>query len=488
VSLLRDTGALLGEPRAITHPVRFYEKGERPLEIVTSRQWFIPTLPHRERFLALGDAIEWHPPHMAHRYRAWVEGLNVDWSISRQRYFGVPFPVWYPVGADGTVDHDHPLVPDESRLPIDPSTDVPDGYAQDQRAAPGGFVGDPDVMDTWATSSLTPQIAGGWVDDEDLFSRVFPMDLRPQGPEIIRTWLFSTVVRSDFEHGVLPWRHAMINGWVLDPDRKKMSKSSGHVSTPMELLSSIGADGIRYWAASGRPGTDTKEDLGQLKDGRKLAVKVLNATKFVLGRLGDGPAPGPEACTEPVDRDLLAQLAALVDEATTAFDRFDYARALERTERFFWRFCDDYLELVKVRAYGEDGAASRSARATLALALSVLLRLLAPILPFATEEAWRWHHDASVHVAAWPTRDELAGGSGSGVLDAVSDVLGAVRREKSAAKASMRAPVAAVTVHGPAERRTAIEAARTDLMDAGVIERLELVDGEDAVVVELATT
>ena len=366
VGQLRASGALIGDPRPILHPVKFYEKGERPLEIVTSRQWFVATLRMRDRLVELGEQIDWLPPHMQHRYRTWVDGLNTDWSISRQRFFGVPFPVWYPIADDGGVDYDHPIVAPEDRLPVDPSSDVPDGYDAAQRGEPGGFVGDPDVMDTWATSSLTPEIAGGWVDDADLFERVFPMDLRPQGPEIIRTWLFSTVVRSELEFGVLPWRHAMINGWVLDPDRKKLSKSSGHVTTPMGLLEEIGSDGVRYWAASGRPGTDTAEDLGQMKVGRRLAVKVLNATKFVLGRLGEAEVPGPSAAIEPIDRDLLAGLATLVDESTSALDRFDYARALERTESFFWGFCDDYLELVKVRAYGaDDAAATRSARATL---------------------------------------------------------------------------------------------------------------------------
>ncbi len=249
-------------------------------------------------------------------------------------------------------------------------------------------------MDTWATSSLTPQIAGRWVDDPDLWSRVFPMDLRPQGPEIIRTWLFSTVVRSHYEHGSLPWANTTINGWILDPDRKKMSKSKGNVVTPMPLFDQYGTDAVRYWAISARPGVDTAFSEDQMKVGRRLATKLLNVTKFVLGFLGDGTAPDPAAVGEPVDRGMLALLDATIAEATTAFEGFDYARALERTETFFWWFCDDYVELVKGRAYGgrgPDGAAS--ATAALAIALAALQRLLAPMLPFATEEAWSWSHD-----------------------------------------------------------------------------------------------
>ena len=486
VDSLRDAGFLIGELRPITHPVKFYEKGERPLEIVTSRQWFVRTLEHRDELLARGEQLHWHPDFMKHRFSSWVEGLNVDWNISRQRFFGVPFPAWYPMDEHGDIVFDTPLLPRLDELPIDPSSDTPEGYHADQRNQPGGFVGDPDVMDTWATSSLTPQIAGHW--GTDLFERVFPMDLRPQAHEIIRTWLFSTVVRSHFAHDSLPFTNALISGWVLDPDRKKMSKSVGNVVTPMPLLQSHGADALRYWAASGRPGTDTAIDEAQMKNGRRLAIKMLNASKFALGRLADHSPTSVADVTVALDRDLLAQLAGVINEASAAFARFDYARALERTESFFWSFCDNYVELVKTRAYRDEDAASRSARATLSLTLSALQRLLAPVLPFVTEEVWRWWHNESVHRAAWPTIAELGDApAATGVYEAVNEVIEAVRREKSTAKVSQRRAVSDLTIAAPAEFLERVRNGAADLVDAGAIEAINYHEAESlSVTVTLA--
>ncbi len=487
VDLLRESGDLVGDPRPITHPVKFYEKGDRPLEIVTSRQWFIRVLEHREDLMRMGRELRWHPATMRARYESWVQGLNTDWLISRQRFFGVPIPLWYPLDDQGDPVYGEPLTPPESRLPIDPSTDVPDGYREEQRGVPGGFAGDPDIMDTWATSSLTPHIACRWADDADLFERTFPMDLRPQGPEIIRTWLFVSVVRSRAEHGDLPWSDAMINGWVLDPDRKKMSKSKGNVVTPMSLLQQYGSDAVRYWADSGRPGTDTAFDEGQMRIGRRLAIKVLNASRFTLSRLGH-----EGAITAALDRAMLAELGSLVDEATTAFEGYDYARALERTESFFWSFCDDYLELVKGRAYGGQGEeAAASANQALTLALSTLLRLFAPFLPFVTEEVWSWWKEGSVHRAPWPRADELRGPAGADadplLLDVASAVLGEVRKAKTVAQASMRADVARAVVRDTPERIAALVAVINDVCDTGRITELVVAESESfAVEVTLA--
>jgi valyl-tRNA synthetase len=444
VEQLRQSGDLIGEPRPITHPVKFFEKGDRPLEIITSRQWFIKTMEFREELLARGRELKWHPDYMRHRFENWVNGLTGDWCVSRQRFFGVPFPVWYPVRGDGSLDYGRPIVPDESRLPIDPSTDVPEGYAEDQRGKSNGFAGDPDVMDTWATSSLTPQIAGGWLDDAGLFARVFPMDLRAQAHDIIRTWLFTTVLRSHLEHDSLPWAHTALSGFITDPDRKKMSKSKGNVVTPSGLLQEHGSDGVRYWAASARPGADTIFEAAQMKVGRRLAIKILNAARFALMQ---AEPRGP--ITEPLDRGMLTALARLVDESTEQLEAYDYARVLERTETFFWGFCDDYLELVKGRRYGDFGAeGAASANSAMLVALSTLMRLFAPFLPFVTEEVWSWWRPGSVHNARWPTSAEVVasiGGADPGSLvvrEATQSALAEVRRVKSLLKKPTKAVIA----------------------------------------------
>ncbi|KRF24468.1 valine--tRNA ligase [Phycicoccus sp. Soil803] len=475
VAALRESGDLDGEPTPTQRKANFYERGEKPLEIVTSRQWYIRNggrdADLNAEMIERGRQVDFHPAFMRARFENWVSGLNGDWLVSRQRFFGVPIPVWYPLDDQGEPVWDKQLVPSEDQLPVDPAAQAPEGYDESQRGQAGGFVGDPDIMDTWATSSLTPQIAGRWRDDPELFAGVFPMDVRPQGHDIIRTWLFSTVVRSHFEFGSVPWRNAALSGWILDPDRKKMSKSKGNVVTPEDVVKEHSTDAVRYWAASGRLGADAAYDTGQMKVGRRLAIKILNATKFALS-FGEVDGDLAAAVTNPLDRAVLAQLGDVVTKATAGFEAWDHTRALEVSETFFWTFCDDYLELVKDRAYGGQGdGEAASARAALRIALDVLLRLFAPMLPYVTEEAWSWWHEGSVHRAPWPTAADAAAGDGGdpALLAAVGEALAGVRKAKSEAKVGMRAEVASIVLAGPGGWTDHVRLAETDLRAAGRI-------------------
>ena len=495
---LKETGDMDGEPKPTMRMTNFYEKGDKPLEIVTSRQWYLENGGTNKalnvELIERGKELNFHPDFMRV-------------LISRQRFFGVPFPLWYPLDANGEPDYSNPLTPSEDRLPIDPTIDVPEGYSEDQRDQPNGFMAEPDIMDTWATSSLTPQIVTKWAEpgeeNERFFKSTFPMDLRPQGQDIIRTWLFSTIDRADLENHCLPWANATLSGWILDPDHKKMSKSKGNVVVPNKPIEQFGADAVRYWAASARLGLDATYDEGQMKIGRRLAIKLLNATKFALaiGRedenhhVGEGATASwdPKDVTEPLDRAAMAKMAKVVYDATESLNNYEHSKALETIEDFFWQFCDDYIELVKNRAYGTAEStgvepspqAVKSARTTLGLGLDAFARLLAPFLPYTAEEVWSWMHagEGSVHHAPWPkpiTYATAAFKASPELLTQAGAALTALRGIKSKAKVSMKTPILSVMLNVNDELHDALAPALGDIAEAArVTGRISLQKASD---------
>src|SRR5579863_4555704 len=449
--VLHGQAPLEREPAPIEHPVKFFEKGDQPLEFISTRQFFVRLLDKKPMLLEAGDRIQWHPEFMRHRYRIWTENLAFDWAISRQRYFGVSFPVWYALDATGEPDYENPIVAEESSLPLDPADTAPPNFNEDQRGKPGGFVAEDDVFDTWFTSSLTPMIASGWGEDPARFGSLFPMDLRPQSHEIIRTWAFYTIVKAMLHEGEIPWKNVAISGWILDPDRKKMSKSRGNVITPMHLLDEYGSDAVRYWAACAGLGSDTTFDVNVLKVGKRLVTKLFNASKFVLGKEG---TPGP--IVYPMDRVFLLRLRDLVRSATRHFENYEHQQALAETERFFWTaFTDSYIEMSRARTLGTYGAeAQGSALATLQIALGVFLRLFAPFLPYITDEAWSWTYAEqtgrqSIHVSAWPSDSdfpELSEEGNEGIFDVAMEALYAINKSRTGAGVSSAREIKTATL------------------------------------------
>ncbi len=491
VELLRETtgsatgtGApLQAEPRPIEHAVKFYEKGDNPLEILPSRQWFIRLLDKKAALLEKGSQIAWHPPHMQHRFRDWTENLSLDWCISRQRYFGVPIPVWYPLDAQALPDYDNPIVATPEQMPVDPMTDLPGGYEESQRGAPHGFSGEADIFDTWFTSSLTPQIGSGWVLDPERHRKLFPADVRPQSHEIIRTWAFYTIAKAMLHEDKVPWHHVTISGWILDPDRKKMSKSQGNVVTPLPLIEQFSADAVRYWAANARLGADTALDESVFKVGKRLITKLWNASKFVLSQEG---SPGP--VTNELDRAFLADLEQLVLRTTQDFEAFDFARAMQETEQFFWtRFTDTYLELAKTRARDEaDTAGQASAVTTLRFGLKTLLRLFAPFLPYVSEEIWSWIFAAEtgspfIHAASWPTANEfseVAAPAEPSSFDTAIAALAAINKAKADAEVSVGREVERLVIVARAESLERLRPVLRDVLQAARCHGHQLMSAE----------
>ena len=485
-TLLEAEGVMKRDPEPIDHMVKYYEKGSRPLELISARQWFVRLLDKKSMLLEKAREVRWHPEYMLHRFVAWTEGLQYDWCISRQRFFGVPIPVWLPLDESLEAIYDSPIFPQEEQLPTDPMVDTPPGYSETDRNRPGGFIGERDILDTWFTSSLTPLIASGWFGNKD-DRPALPMDLRPQGHDIIRTWAFYTIAKAALHCDSIPWRRIAVSGWVLDPNRKKLSKSVGNASTPDGSIERFSADGMRYWSATSRLGVDTAIDEGGMKTGLRLVTKIYNASKFVLSLHGPETIDGL-IISEPIDRSFLAALSLIVSTARADMEQFEYTRALEAIESFFWRgFTDTYIELVKSRAKGENVDLARSASAILSLrlGLDILLRLFAPFLPFVTEHVWQWdfaslRQEPSIHRAGWPTLSDFDDYdlTDDAAFQLASECLGLIHKAKTTSGKSVGAAVISLELSRPEEKTALLETVRKDLMAAGRISNLEISTGK----------
>ena len=485
-SVTGDKKPLIDLPRQINHQVRYYEKGDNPLEYLTTRQWFVRLLDKKNELINSGKSISWHPSFMYKRFENWTENLNSDWCISRQRYFGVPIPVWYPLDEKNIPDYDRPILPNEDELPIDPQISVPYGYTESQRNIPGGFIAEEDVFDTWFTSSLSPQIVTKWGDDDDETKELFPMDIRPQSHEIIRTWAFYTIAKALLHNSNIPWKNIVISGWVLDPDRKKMSKSKGNVVTPIESIDKFGSDSVRYWAASFRLGADATNDESIFKVGSKLVNKIFNASKFVLSHSAEG-----QKITNDLDKSFLFELKKTCDISTKAYEDFEFSIALQEIEKFFWNsFTDNYIEIVKLRARNSDNKSEQSSAVlTLRKTLNIVLRMFSPFLPTITDEVWSWVFAEetgvkSVHLYEWPESEEIEKYTDSltyELFPIACNIIGLVRKAKSENGLSLNSPLEKIIIFANSSNQKKISIFVDDLKNCSGAKSISFqnVDNED---------
>lgn len=450
---------LLKSKEKIVHEVKVHERCESEFEILNSKQWYIRYTDMKEELLKAGEELNWYPNHMRSRYDNWVKGSQWDWCISRQRFFGIPFPVWY------CADCEEVVLAREEDLPVDPSIDEPP-----VKECPGcggsKFVPENDVMDTWATSALTPMIPTKWGVDDALFEKVFPMSLRSNGHDIISFWLFRTVLKSLLHEDKLPWSEAMINGWVLDPKGKKMSKSKGNVIEPREVLKEYGADAFRFFAASTKLGEDTPYREKEVVSGKRTMTKLWNLSKFCSMHFKDFK-PG-EAEFKVVDKWVLSRLQKVIEKATNGFEEYDFSQDKAVVDKFMWNeFASNYLEMVKYRLYN-NLSSKRGAQQTLYECLLTVLKLFAPIIPHVTEEIYQQVYKdevgaKSIHLTSWPELDEELVDERAEKAGALAvEVVSAVRKFKTSNHKSLKEPVS-LTIDCSEEQKELLEGVLEDV-------------------------
>jgi valyl-tRNA synthetase len=473
---LKDARLLLSQ-EPIKHPVNVHERCGTEIEFLLTKQWFIRYLDLKDKFIKAGKKIRWYPEHMRNRYDNWIKGLQWDWCISRQRYFGVPFPVWYCKKC-GEV-----ILANDKDLPVDPLEDKPP-VEKCPKCSSTDFTGEKDVLDTWATSSLTPQIAIKWKEDEKFFKKMYPMSLRPQAHDIISFWAFNTVVKGLLHNKEIPWKNIMISGWALDPHGKKMSKSKGNVIDPLEMIKKYSSDSLRFWAASSKLGEDLWFSEKEFIASKKFFTKLWNASRFCFMHLKDYKPT--KATLETMDMWLLSKLSRIVKNSTDSFMQYEYSRTKADVENFFWHtFCDNYLEMVKDRLYNPEqrGKDARlSAQYTLYNALLTILKLMAPITPHITEELYQSYYkshekEKSIHISSWP-KPEIMDKGVEEIGDIAIDIISAIRRFKSSSNKSLKTPVKTLVIECNKDIEKKLSAVMDDIKGTTNTEKVEFGNGE----------
>ena len=506
VEILKQKKLLSKESEPCIQNVKFYEKGDFPLEILPKRQWYVKVLDHKKELLKQGKKVNWYPSSMRKRYEQWVEGLNQDWCISRQRFYGVPFPIWYKIDKEGSKDYSQILTPfgecslkDIKKfknkagdlLPVDPLKETPLGFKEEDRGKPGGFFAETDVLDTWATSSLSPQINSSWILDEKSHKKLFPASLRPQAHEIIRTWAFYTIVKSYFHEKSIPWKNIVVSGLVINKDKEKLSKSKGGFLDPEKLLEEHSVDAIRYWTAKGRLGSDTVYDENLFKIGRRLCAKIFNAARFVglqtEGLKTQNLKESLSEITESVDKCWMKKMLETYKEAGDLLKENNFTQGLELVEKNFWNFCDNFLELIKGRVYklkGEKEALS-GARA-LDCSMDIFLKLFAPYLPYVSEEVFSLRSKESLHKTLWLKEAEIKSlmskiSFKEDFLEEVFLILEKVRSLKTKSQKSLASPLKSLKVKVPKDLLKKGDLFKKDLIFASQVEEenLSLEEGKE---------